>query len=180
MRCWSGTDCCGAAHNTNSSGGTPSGAGGYSPPATTSRRGQRFRYHRPMDAPTSGTRDRPLQVFVIVSDLMFQARIADALRALDVEPVLVDGEVALAGSLADAPAAAVIDLHERSLDALAAVGVLHDCGVAILAFGRHTEPALLRAAREAGAQAAVPRSQLVDELPELLRSLIAASTPKPG
>jgi hypothetical protein len=45
-----------------------------------------------------------------------------------------------------------------------------------MAFGRHTEPALLRAARDAGAAIVVPRSQLVEELPELLRRLTSDAT----
>jgi hypothetical protein len=44
----------------------------------------------------------------------------------------------------------------------------------VLAFGRHTEPATLRAARDAGAETVVPRSQLVEELPALLGRLLAS------
>jgi DNA-binding NarL/FixJ family response regulator len=106
---------------------------------------------------------------------MFQARIADAIRALGGEPLIADGEAAAADALAEAPVAAVVDLHERSLDATAAVATLTAAGVRVLAFGRHTEPGMLRAARDAGAEAAVARSQLVEELPELLRELLAPS-----
>jgi DNA-binding NarL/FixJ family response regulator len=112
---------------------------------------------------------RPL---VVVTDLMFQARIADALRALGTEPHVIEGAGALDSALAPPPRAAVIDLHERSLDGLAAVRSAATRGVRVLAFGRHTEPALLRSAREAGAELVVPRSQLVEELPALLRSLL--------
>jgi hypothetical protein len=43
--------------------------------------------------------------------------------------------------------------------------------VPVLAFGRHTEAALLREAREAGCDRVVPRSTLVEELPALVREL---------
>ena len=72
------------------------------------------------------------------------------------------------------PAVAVIDLHERALDPTAAITDAKAAGARVLAFGRHTEPATLRAARDAGADLVVPRSQLAEELPELLRSLLAA------
>ena len=114
-------------------------------------------------------------ILVIISDLMFQARVVDGLRALGSEPLVLDGEEALAAAIADGADAAVIDLHEGSLDGLAAVRALSEAGVRVLAFGRHTEPALLRAARDAGAAAVVPRSQLVDELADLLRSILDAS-----
>jgi DNA-binding NarL/FixJ family response regulator len=110
-------------------------------------------------------------VLVVVTDLMFQARIADAVRALGADPLIIDGEDALAAATKTA-AAAVVDLHERALDGPAAVRALSDAGARVLAFGRHTEPAMLRAARESGATIVVPRSQLVDELPDLLRSIL--------
>ena len=127
-----------------------------------------------MPSSDPGTRHVPLRVLILVTDLMFQPRIADALRALGAEPRVIDSETALTAALADAPAAAVIDLHERSLDGLAAVRSASAAGARVLAFGRHTEPALLRAARGAGALAVVPRSQLVEELADLLRALLDA------
>jgi hypothetical protein len=115
-------------------------------------------------------------VLVIVTDLMFAPRIVDAVRSLGANPVMVDGDRELAAALTSPAAGAVIDLHERSLDARAAIQSLSRAGVPVLAFGRHTEPGLLRAAREAGARFSVPRSQLVDELPQLLGDLLAVSS----
>ena len=120
------------------------------------------------------------RVLVIVSDLLFQARIVDAIIALGGRPALVEDDESLTAAMALLPAAAVVDLHERSLDALAAIRELRRAGVRSLAFGRHTEPALLRSARDGGASAAVPRSQLVEELPELLRVLLQLPTPDPA
>ena len=65
-----------------------------------------------------------------------------------------------------------MDLHERAFDPETGVGDAKVAGARVLAFGRHTEPAVLRAARAAGADIVVPRSQLAEELPELLRSLL--------
>ena len=45
----------------------------------------------------------------------------------------------------------------------------------MLAFGRHTDAATLRQAREAGADIVVPRSQLAEELSELVDRLLASA-----
>ena len=73
------------------------------------------------------------------------------------------------------PAAAIVDLHERNMPAIEAIERCAREGVRVLAFGRHTEPETLRAARKAGAVTVVPRSQLVEELPALLEALIAGA-----
>ncbi len=113
-------------------------------------------------------------VAIAVSDLLFQSRIDAAARALGLAPCIADSAGALAVALAARPAIAVIDLHERALDPTAAITDAKAAGARVLAFGRHTEPATLRAARDVGADLVVPRSQLAEELPELLRSLLAA------
>jgi hypothetical protein len=112
-------------------------------------------------------------VIIAVSDLLFQSRIAAAVRAAGADPVIADTEALLSASL-DAGAAApiVVDLHERHLDPLAAIRSASAAGRHVLAFGRHTEPATLRAARDAGATTVVPRSQLAEELPALLAKLL--------
>ena len=112
-------------------------------------------------------------IAIVVSDLMFQSRIDAAARSLGLAPRIADTAVSLADALAARPAVAVIDLHERALDPTAAIIDAKAAGARVLAFGRHTEPATLRAARDAGADLVVPRSQLAEELPELLRSLMA-------
>jgi DNA-binding NarL/FixJ family response regulator len=113
-------------------------------------------------------------VAIAVSDLMFQSRIDATARALGLAPRIADSTDALADALAARPAVAIIDLHERSLDPTAAITDAKAVGARVLAFGRHTEPAILRAARAAGADLVVPRSQIAEELPELLRSLMVA------
>ena len=111
-------------------------------------------------------------IVIAVSDLMFQSRIDAAARSLGLDPCITDSADALADALAARPAVAVIDLHERTFDPTAAITGAKAAGARVLAYGRHTEPATLRAARDAGADIVVPRSQLAEELPELLRSLL--------
>ena len=75
--------------------------------------------------------------------------------------------------IASAPALVVVDIHAAGIDANAVIAAAREAGVPVLAFGRHTSAGDLRAAREAGADKVVPRSQLVEELPQLIADLVA-------
>ncbi len=81
----------------------------------------------------------------------------------------------------DAVALAIIDLHAAGIDATAAIRAARAAAIPVLAFGRHTDPQTLRAAREAGATTVIPRSQLVEALPSLIQELTdpPPSTPHP-
>jgi hypothetical protein len=104
---------------------------------------------------------------------MFEPRISGAASVLTMPSRSVRSAEEFESALPSA-SGAVIDLHDRNIDALEAIGLASRAGVPVLAFGRHTEPALLRAARDAGALMVVPRSQLVEELPQLLEQLARA------
>lgn len=121
------------------------------------------RYHDGMSA----------TVVIAVSDLMFAPRIEDAARALGLTTAVVTDATALDAALATGAAMAVVDLHDTGFVALDAIVAAKGAGARVLAFGRHTEPQTLRAARDAGADRVVPRSQLVEELGALLADLIA-------
>lgn len=109
---------------------------------------------------------------IVVADLMFQSRIEIAARDAGLAPRIADTAAALDAALAgEAPAVAVVDVHIGGIDAADAVRRAKAVGAHVLAFGRHTEPATLRAAREAGADTVVPRSTLAEDLPALLASL---------
>jgi CheY-like chemotaxis protein len=112
-------------------------------------------------------------ILIVVPDLMFQPRIADAARGLGATVRIADSEAATESALSDAPAAVVVDLHAAGIDTVDVIRRASGAGARVLAFGRHTEPATLRAARDAGAETVVPRSQLVEELPALLGRLLA-------
>jgi DNA-binding NarL/FixJ family response regulator len=113
-------------------------------------------------------------VAIAVSDLMFQPRIAAAAARLGLAPVVADGPEALARAMADPPQLLVVDLHDQQIDPVGAIEGAKAAGARVLAFGRHTDAAALRAARMAGADKVVPRSQLVEELPDLIAALIGA------
>jgi hypothetical protein len=115
----------------------------------------------------------PEVLIIAVSDLMFEPRISAAAAALNLPSRSVQSAQEFDAALGSA-SGAVIDLHDRSIDALEAISRASEAGVPVLAFGRHTEPGLLRAARDAGAGIVVPRSQLVEELPQLIERLTRA------
>ena len=114
-------------------------------------------------------------VAIVVSDLLFQSRISAAVRAAGAHGVVADDAVTTTAALSLAPALVIVDLHERSIDPTAVIRSAGASGAHVLAFGRHTEPATLRAARKAGAVTVVARSQLVEDLPQLIQSLLASA-----
>lgn len=111
------------------------------------------------------------RALLYIPDLFFEPRIADALAHLGFSTSAVNlraGPVeALAADLMviqlDGPPSTWRDLIARARAA----------AIPVLAFGRHTEPETLRAARQAGAAKVVPNSELVTGLPELVAQLLA-------
>jgi hypothetical protein len=117
------------------------------------------------------------QIVSLTADLMFSSNIEATLgraghivRTVEdltgLEMALEEGDVGLV----------ILDLH-AGFDATDVVSIAsgHALGpdverppVPVLAFGRHTEPVLLRAAREAGCVEAVPRSTFVEEMASLV------------
>ena len=115
-------------------------------------------------------------VLIVVSDLMFYARIESVVRALGMTSANTDAPRALS-AMSPVPALVVIDLHESSGDPIPVISAAKAAGSRVLAFGRHTDARALRAARDAGADRVVPRSQLVEELPALVAELTASAAP---
>ena len=119
---------------------------------------------------------QPNAILVIVTDLMFQSRLREHVAAMGSEVVVGDTLAVVREALTERTALAVLDLHVDGVDWREAVELAKGAGVPVLAFGRHTEGQLLRAAREAGCERVVPRSTLVAELPQLIEELMRAET----
>jgi CheY-like chemotaxis protein len=111
------------------------------------------------------------RIIAVIDDLMFQSRLVEQARSLGYETRVADTPAALQSALADGGGLVVVDLHVRGLDWRDAVVAAKAAGLPVLAFGRHTEAALLREARDAGCDRVVPRSTFVEELPVLLAEL---------
>ena len=112
------------------------------------------------------------RILAVIPDLMFQSRVREQAQALEFDTSVADTQEEAAAAIAGAPDLVVIDLHALGIDTTALIRAAKVTGVPVLAFGRHTETAVLRAAREAGADAVVVRSTFVEDLPQLLREQV--------
>ena len=107
------------------------------------------------------------RIVLVATDLMRQSRVAEAARALGYAvAVATTAEEAREALRGDSSAVVILDLQAEGLpwrDVVTAAG-----SVPVIAFGQHTKPDVLRAAKAAGCRVAVPRSRLVKELPQLI------------
>ena len=111
------------------------------------------------------------RIVLVATDLMRQSRVAEAARALGYTVAVASTadearEALHASASAGAGAIVILDLQCEGVpwrEVLAAAGP-----VPVIAFGQHTKPDVLRAARAAGCHVAVPRSRLVEQLPQLI------------
>lgn len=112
----------------------------------------------------------PVEGLMLCDDLIFFSRVSGAARAagLSVRMIRTAAEL-LAAARATPPGGVILDLHNPGLDLLALLAELKEaCPVMprVVAYGSHVEAATLRAAREAGCDRVLPRSQFVKELEE--------------
>ncbi len=112
------------------------------------------------------------RAILLSDDLLFRSRItgtADAL-GLTVHTARTTDDL-LRQAEALRPTCVLIDLHHPGLTIADAVRALKAMGpVRVIAYGSHVEAATLRAAREAGCDRVLPRSQFVEEMPDRLQS----------
>ncbi len=108
------------------------------------------------------------QGLVLCDDLIFYSRIAGAARAAGLvvrQAKTATDAVTFAGQ--HAPAGIIVDLQNPRLDLQGLLAELKlACPVMprVVAFGSHVEAAVLKAARQAGCDRVMPRSQFANEL----------------
>ena len=119
---------------------------------------------------------KPLPVLAVVRDLMFSSRITQAARHAQAELKIVRDPA----TLADLDGRLVIaDLNqEGALDAAAAWR--ERTGRVVIGYVQHVDAETMRAARAAGIEQVMPRSQFVLKLPELLRGVGVPPTSPAG
>lgn len=103
---------------------------------------------------------------LLSDDLIFTSRVTATARAhgLTVNRVRTPGEL-LARAVAESPAAVLLDLHVDGLDVPAVLAAVRANGpVKVIAYGSHVDAERLRAARQAGCDLVMPRSQFVERL----------------
>jgi CheY-like chemotaxis protein len=106
-------------------------------------------------------------------DLFFTSKITGTARELG-QQVMVAGNVALASAMIEQwhPKVVFVDLAAGdlvSVPALVAYQKLAGSDTPFVAFGSHVDTASLAAARSAGCDPVLPRSQFTVQLPELIR-----------
>jgi len=118
----------------------------------------------------------PRAVVVADDDLLFSSRIASALTALGYAPIVVRTEQAFQRRLAEAPAAAILDLASRGFDAVAAIrGAKTDPttqAIPLLGFCGHQDVGRQTAARAAGCDLVTTNGAVSTALAGLLRALL--------
>lgn len=114
-------------------------------------------------------------VALAVTDLMFEARIAGAVRRLGLDTRVAASMAALRDAL-DEATLVIVDLQAHGLDSVEAVREAVAAGTPVIAFGQHTNAEALRRARDAGADA-VLRSAFFERLPELVANALSSRAP---
>jgi len=118
----------------------------------------------------------PQAVVVAADDLLFSSRIASALTALGYAPVVVRTAQAFQRRLAEAPAAAILDLAVRGFDAVDAIRCAKTDptaqAVPLLGFCGHQDVARQTAARAAGCDLVTTNGAVSTALAGLLRALL--------
>lgn len=109
----------------------------------------------------------PTPGLMLCDDLIFFSRVSGAARAagLTVRMVRTQAEL-LAAARREAPAGVIVDVHNPGLELPALLADLKGCAPVprVIAYGSHVEAAVLKAARQAGCDRVMPRSQFVEEL----------------
>jgi hypothetical protein len=104
---------------------------------------------------------------VLCDDLMFSSRITGTARALNLEMRVCRRPADLESLAAAQPlACTILDLDQPGLDVGALVAAVKQSAPAtVVGFGSHVAAETLRAARAAGCDLVLPRSQFVQVLP---------------
>ena len=108
-----------------------------------------------------------MKVLGCIHDLMFSTRLRDTARDLGHDCQVVRKAADVPAALDDADIV-VIDLMVAGGGALEAVAAARDAGVVVVAYGEHVRADVLQAAREAGADQVLTRSEFAFRLPVLL------------
>ncbi|MGH9040705.1 MAG: hypothetical protein ACRDZ3_10800 [Acidimicrobiia bacterium] len=108
-----------------------------------------------------------MQVLGCIHELMFGTRLRDTATGLGHDCRLVRRAADVAGALPGTDLV-IIDLMVAGGGALEAVTAAREAGVTVVAYGEHVAVDVLQAARDAGADQVLKRSDFARALPTLL------------
>lgn len=113
-------------------------------------------------------------VVVAIGDLMLGSRAREALKTLGMDAAIASSAEDLASRLDEGASLFIVDLGEPRWSPIEAIQRARSRGIAVLAYGRHTDVETLEAAGKAGADRVVPRSVFAATLPDLILELTRA------
>ncbi|HOB73309.1 MAG TPA: hypothetical protein PKG54_02185 [Phycisphaerae bacterium] len=110
-------------------------------------------------------------VAALITDLFFVARVKSTADAVGVPLTVVRNVSDLTRSIEQGAGLALVDMNAEGVDPVEAVRTCKALGrpVWVVAYLAHVQKDLADAARAAGADTVMPRSQFSRELPELLK-----------
>ena len=122
---------------------------------------------------------------MLCDDLIFFSRVSGAARAAGLTVRMArTADALVAAARAAPPRGVILDVHNPGLDLPALLTQLKEAGPTmprVTAYGSHVEAEVLRAARAAGCDRVLPRSQFVKELETGLPAwLTPPATTAPG
>lgn len=104
-------------------------------------------------------------ILVFCDDLIFTSKITATARARGLEAAVVRTQDSLIAKLRGNPVGCVVlDLHNATLDWATLFPALGESRPKFVGFGSHVDVATLKAARDAGCDLVMPRSQFVNRL----------------
>jgi DNA-binding NtrC family response regulator len=120
------------------------------------------------------------RILVLTGNLMFSSRIGETLRPFGYTISFVDELHGLTSAMdSERPDLLIVDLDAASspVEELLSQVRKDVPSLPVLAFGRHTEPKQLRAARKAGCTQVAVRSTFVEEMPQLVERCLKSDKP---
>ena len=121
--------------------------------------------------------EKATSVVVLVQDLFFAVRLSDVLHTLGYRGLTVQSEKELQDTLSkERPRLIILDLQALGIRPEAVVSAARAAAagrpIPVLAFGPHTDAKRRTDAMAAGCQRVVPKSMIVTELPQLVKSML--------
>lgn len=110
------------------------------------------------------------KVLVVIDDLLFTVKIADAAKRNGLQTQFVKSETDALAAAAEKPMLVILDLNANSVDPIALIPKVKELGrIPIIAFVSHVQGELKQQAHEAGADMVMARSAFSTNLPQILK-----------
>jgi DNA-binding NarL/FixJ family response regulator len=121
---------------------------------------------------------------LLTDDMIFSSRVTGTARALGLKIIVVKAVESLVSQARELyPTCIILDLSqagEKIGELIRNLKEANSSRLRLIAYGSHVDVATLRAAREAGCDLVLPRSQFVEELPQQLSNWLTPSGSSPA